>query len=68
MMLGIDVVIMSMIALLCIVAAIFYCKYVCVEQKVGELMVVSASITAFVMVLGYIIMSNILDYIIGLYW
>jgi len=68
MMIGIDVVIMSMLALLCIIVTIFYCKYVCVEQKVGELMVMSTAVTAFTMVLGYVIMSDILDYTIGLYW
>lgn len=65
---GIDVCIMAFLGLLCILAVIFYCERVRIIQEVSDLMVMSAAITAFVMVLGYIIMSDVLDYLIGYYW
>lgn len=63
--LGVDVVILSLFALVCIIASIVTCGLIPLAKEEGDAAVMATAITAVAMVIAYIIMAGVLDSMLG---
>ena len=66
--LGIDTTVLSVIALACIAITYAVCSLLRVSREEGELAVMVSGLTALAMFVGYVIMTTVLDHMIGIYW
>lgn len=65
LVLGIDVVIMIMFATLATIVAIIMACVLMMDQDTGVAVVNTAAFTGLAMVIGYVLMTKILDYIVS---
>ena len=65
---GIDVVVMSSIALVCLLFTYVICKAMAMVREDGMAALTASFATGVVMVVGYVIMAAILDAMLGVTW
>lgn len=65
LVLGIDVVIMIMFATLATIVAIIMACVLMMDRDTGVAVVNTAAFTGLAMVIGYVLMTKILDYIVS---
>lgn len=66
--LGIDVLILLMVAGVLLATAIVATALLPLTLREGHCAVVATAITAFAMVAAYVVMAEILDWIVGVCW
>lgn len=63
---GIDVLVLSIIGLVCVALCAVTMRILCVSQPEGTLAVVCTATCAGVMLLGYVVMAGVLDAMLGI--
>lgn len=66
--LGIDVLILLMVAGVLLATAIVATALLPLTQREGFYAVMATAITAFAMVAAYVVMAEVLDWIVGVCW
>jgi len=65
LVLGVDIVIMAMFAVLATIAATIVACALMMDRDTGVAVVNTAALTGIAMVIGYVLMTRILDYIVS---
>ena len=65
---GIDVLMLSLLGIILILASCIVSSLIPLCYDEGLIMVRTTAITVVIMVVGYIVMSRVLDYMVGAYW
>lgn len=68
MILGVDIIVMALVALLCGAVCFLICVATGVSEEIGNAVMLATSSTAALMFVCYIIMARVLDTIIGYWW
>lgn len=63
---GIDVVIMATLAFVATVIATIVACFSMMDQDTGVAVVNTAALTGLVMVIGYVLMAKVLDYVVSM--
>lgn len=64
--LGIDVVIMTALAFVATIAATIVACFGMMDQDTGVAVINTAALTGLTMVIGYVLMAKVLDYVVSI--
>lgn len=65
---GIDVLMLSLLGVILVLASCIVSSLIPLCHDEGTIMVRTTAITVVVMIVGYIVMSRVLDCMVGAYW
>jgi hypothetical protein len=63
---GIDVVIMTALAFVAVIGATIVACFTMMDQDTGVAVINTAALTGLTMVIGYVLMAKVLDYIVSI--